>query len=172
MTRSFFPRNPLLTAALLGVLFLLPAVFAQEVANPGLLLLDSTVVVQVKGEDSGGGKVEQTEGGLRITYSNTKDNTPTVWIHKTIKSPAEASELKFDVQGDSDVRGQAHVYNTEFKAATKPFTSGEFVMDLGAAKFNDSEELFSGRVKQIAILIWLDGNIGEHAVEIKSMSLR
>ncbi|MFA7343102.1 MAG: hypothetical protein WC003_02245 [Terrimicrobiaceae bacterium] len=173
MMKSSLPFRPeKFILGILGVLVLLPAVLAQEVASPGLLHLDSTVVVQVKGEDSGGGKVDQTEGGLRITYSNTKENTPTVWIYKTLKSPAEATRLTFDVRGESDLRGQVHVYNTEYKATGKPFKTGEVEMDLGTAKFNSSEDLFSGRVKQIAILIWLDGGVGEHSLEIKGLSVQ
>ena len=171
MTPSFFRPERLLCA-----LLLLSAAQAQQATSADPLTLDKSVSVKVSGEDSKGGKVEQTRDGVRITYSNEKENRPTLQIVKTFDPPREASELDFEIEGDCSADGghQVHVRDTENCAAMKPLSnsnSGMFVMDLGAA-FDGAKQPFSGKVKSILISIWLDGGSGEHTLEVKNFKLQ
>ncbi|MFA7343261.1 MAG: hypothetical protein WC003_03050 [Terrimicrobiaceae bacterium] len=165
-----------LASVILCLGFLLPAARAQQTAS--LLALDKSVSVKVSGDDSQGGKVEQTEGGgIRITYSNEKENRPSLRITKTFDPPREVSAVGFEIEGERDLarNGAVHVHNTENRVGLKwirPVDGGNVEMDLGRTKFVDTKEPFSGKIGKIVITIWLEGGAGEHAIEIKNLHLQ
>jgi len=169
MTPSFVHPELLLCA-----LLLLSAAQAQQTADTNLLALDESVSVKVSLDDNKGGKVEQTQDGIRVTYSNEKESRPTLQIVKTFDPAREASGLDFAIEGDYAAEGghQVHVRDTENRGAMQRLSSdGAFVMDLGAS-FDGAKQPYSGKVKTILISIWLDRGAGEHSLEIKNLKLQ
>ncbi|MFA7343352.1 MAG: hypothetical protein WC003_03510 [Terrimicrobiaceae bacterium] len=161
---------PLAAAAL--VFLLLPgAVVAQPApANTNLLKLDDSISIGGKNL-----KTEQTkDGGIRITGTNAseiEDGDPAIVFGKKLAVPRDAGSITFQVSG---IAGRMIVYVlNEAGGVTYKFLmpDGDCSLDLGGMTFRNSEEPFTGKVKEISAHIPIPKEVGEYVIEISRLEI-